>query len=193
MAWAEAGEENEMKGWYMAGLVTGGLFSTCFLCCICCKKDDLAVAIDVIDASADYMNGAKRILFVIFFHFFLGLLVVVVWMIAMLCVSSLNEIQPKHEFPFKDWDWDGNTKYMALYMLFGILWITAWIEYANCFVVMVGAASYYFDSTKEREGEASICKGFKYAYLHHAGSIACGAFIIALVRFIRIVFVYMAK
>lgn len=79
-------------------------------------------------------------------------------------------------------------------MLFGILWITAWIEYANCFVVMVGAASYYFSSSREKgEGSASICKGFKYAYLHHAGSIAAGAFIIALIRFIRIVFMYFAK
>ena len=82
---------------------------------------------------------------------------------------------------------------MALYMLFGILWITAWIEYANCFVVMVGAATYYFDSNPQKEGSASICRGFKFAYMNHAGSIAMGAFIIAVIRFIRIVFVYLAK
>lgn len=108
---------------------------------------------------------------------------------------------------------------MAFYMLFGILWITAWIEYANAFIVMVGAATYYFDSgpahgdevdpdspdgktynqqevdghAKVKEGKASLSLGWKYAYLNHSGSIAAGAFILALIRFVEIVFVYAAK
>jgi hypothetical protein len=35
--------------------------------------------------------------------------------------------------------------------------------------------------------------GFKFAYFNHMGSIAFGAFIIAVVRFIRIVFIYAAQ
>lgn len=35
--------------------------------------------------------------------------------------------------------------------------------------------------------------GFKFAYLKHMGSIAFGSFIIALVRFIKLVFVYLAQ
>lgn len=174
------------------GIVTG-ILGLCFCMCVCCFRQSLAIAIDCIDASADYINATKRIIFVVLFHFFLGLICVVLWMAAMVCVASLNTIKGQHDVPFRSWDWEDNPKYMALYMLFGILWITAWIEYANCFVVMVGAATYYFDSNPQKEGSASICRGFKFAYMNHAGSIAMGAFIIAVIRFIRIVFVYLAK
>jgi hypothetical protein len=81
---------------------------------------------------------------------------------------------------------------MALYMLFGILWITAFFEYCSTFVVMVSASTYYFNSNSEGEGSAEVGLGFHYTLLH-AGSIAIGAFIIALIRFIRIVFMYLAK
>jgi hypothetical protein len=82
---------------------------------------------------------------------------------------------------------------MALYMLFGILWICAFFEYACTFVVMVSASTYYFNSNEGFEGSAEVGTGFDWAFNHHAGSIAIGAFIIALVRFIRIIFVYVAQ
>lgn len=84
---------------------------------------------------------------------------------------------------------------MALYMLFGILWITAFFEYCSTFVVMVSASTYYFNSipgSETEEGSAEVAAGFKYAFLH-SGSIAIGAFVIAVVRFIRIVVLYLAR
>lgn len=77
-------------------------------------------------------------------------------------------------------------------MLFGILWIAAWLEYTCSFVVMVSASTYYFDSNSGREGSATVCKGFKFAYLNHMGSIACGSLIIATVRLIKFIFLYAA-
>jgi len=175
-----------------AGIITG-ILGLCFLCCCICFRQSLAIAIDCIDASADYLNKTKRIIFVVVGHFALGVVVVLLWMAAMVCVASLNTIKGKHAIPFRDWDWEEKPFGMAMGMLFGIFWITAWIEYANCFIVMVGAASYYFTSNRKEEGSASICKGFKWAYVNHCGSIAFGAFVIAVIRFIRFCFMYLAK
>ena len=113
----------------------------------------------------------------------------------MVCVASLNEIVATHEPPFMTFEYSDNTFYMSLYMVFGILWITAWIEYANFFIVMVGAATYYFNSDGKHgtEGSAELLKGFKFAYLRHTGSLAFGAAIIATIRFIRIIFTYIAQ
>merc|ERR1712072_1561800 len=118
---------------------------------MCCHRQSLAIAIDCIDASADYLERTKRIIFVVVGHFALGVVCVLLWMGAMVCVASLNTIKGTHEVPFRSWDWEPQYKGMALAMLFGILWITAWIEYANCFIVMVGAASYYFSSIRGGE------------------------------------------
>lgn len=72
-------------------------------------------------------------------------------------------------------------------MIFGLFWIVAFNQAKTAFIAMVSATSYYFDSNPERDGNASVCLGFKLAYMNHVGSLALGSFIIALVQFVRIV------
>jgi hypothetical protein len=43
---------------------------------------------------------------------------------------------------------------MALYMFFGILWVTAFFEYCSTFTIMVSACTYYWNSSAHEEGEA---------------------------------------
>lgn len=78
-------------------------------------------------------------------------------------------------------------------MLFGLFWILEFMQAKTYFITMVAASTYYFDSHKEREGEANVMLGFKYAYMNHAGSLAFGSFIVALVQFIRAVFMTLAE
>lgn len=92
----------------------------------------------------------------------------------------------------KTLEWDTQVKWMAFYMFFGILWVTAWLEYMSKFIVLVSASTYYFNSTKSFEGEAEVGTGFYYAILH-TGSLAIAAFIIAIIRMIRAVFYYVAR
>jgi len=81
---------------------------------------------------------------------------------------------------------------MAMYMFFGILWVTAFFEYCCTFVVMVSASTYYWDSNSMRDGFADVRLGFAYCFKHF-GSLAIGSFIIAIIRFIRITFMYLAR
>jgi choline transporter-like protein 2/4/5 len=82
---------------------------------------------------------------------------------------------------------------MGLFMFFGLLWLMAWLKYTCNFICMVAASTYYFNSNPNEEGSAEVSLGFKFAYLNHMGSIAFGAFIIAVIQFIRFVFLYAAK
>jgi hypothetical protein len=51
----------------------------------------------------------------------------------------------------RTWEWkDKNVYYCALFMFFGFLWITAWIEYTSRFIVIVGAATYYFNNHRDK-------------------------------------------
>lgn len=173
----------------VAGVLAGGFFL-----CICCGYKSLKLAIDVIDASADFLACTNRIIFVPGFFFVAQLIVVIIWVGAMMCVVSMNEITVDESIPQgKELKWEEKPFYMAMYMLFGVLWITAWFEYASTFIVMVAASTYYFNSDAGNEGDAEVGTGISWAFNYHAGSIAIGAFVIAIVRFIRIVFVYLAQ
>lgn len=190
---AKLEESEEMQLYLLIATSVAGLLCLIFGCMICCQWDSLKKAIDVIDASADFLAGTKRVILVPGVFFLLSLIAISAWAGSMACVVSLNEIYPSEIIPQgRDLVWDENVRYMALYMLFGILWITAFFEYCSTFVVMVSASTYYFNSNPNEEGSAEVGLGFSYAVLH-AGSIAIGAFIIALIRFIRLVFLYLAK
>lgn len=82
---------------------------------------------------------------------------------------------------------------MALYMFFGLLWITSFIEYAGNFIIIASAASYYFDSNADEEGNANVMQGVKWAYINHFGSIAFGSFIIAVIKLIKFMFLYISQ
>ena len=74
----------------MAGAVGFGIAGLSFLCCICCYYKSLKVAIDCIDASADFLMKTKRIVAVPILFFILILIVVLLWLGAMALVVSLN-------------------------------------------------------------------------------------------------------
>lgn len=144
-------EESEQKQLYLLiGLGIVGTLCLAFCCCIACNFDSLRKAIDVIDAAADFLAGTKRIILVPGFFFLCSLFAISVWMPCMACVLSMNDISPSTIIPQgRDLEWKEEVGYMAAYMFFGILWITAFFEYCSTFVVMVSASSYYYNSGQE--------------------------------------------
>jgi len=118
-------------------------------------------------------------------------------MYSFACVVALNKIKAGGAAIPQDRtvEWTGPLKGAALGMLFGILWVMAWWTYSAKFVVMAAATTYYFNCTEANEyaGSAELCYSVKLAHIYHTGSIACGAFIIALIEFIKFVFLYLAK
>lgn len=79
--------------------VTFGILALTFLCAICCGYRSLKLAIDVIDASADFLRCTKRILFVPFLYFFLSMVFIISWVYAFACVCSMNEIEANPIIP----------------------------------------------------------------------------------------------
>jgi len=75
-------------------MIGAGVSTFVFFCLLCCFKDSLRTAIDVIDASADYVAHNKRVILVPNGHFFLTIIVVILWLVSFLYVISLNEIKP---------------------------------------------------------------------------------------------------
>lgn len=88
-------------------LIVMALLCCCFFCATVCAKDSLQRAIDVIDASADYIAHNKRVILVPNLHYLFTLIVTVIWLGAFLCVVSLNEIQADPLIPqSRDLIWD---------------------------------------------------------------------------------------
>ena len=194
-------EFDSKEGWtvflFMITLGIVAIICCCFFCAVWCAKDSLQKAVDVIDASADFIAQNKRVILVPNIHYLLMIIFSVVLLGAFLCVVSLNEIKADDLIPQnRKLVWSKNVFYAALFMFAGYLWITAWIEYTSRYIVIMGACTYYFNNNRDKPDEqesADISYGFYTAYLNHMGSIAYASFMIALIRFIKYVFYYLAK
>lgn len=78
---------------YLVLMIVMSILAFLFLCAIWCGKKSLQTAIDVIDASADFVNNNLRVVVVPNIHFLLTIIVVCVWLYAFLHVCALNEIK----------------------------------------------------------------------------------------------------
>lgn len=96
---------------------------------ICCGFNQLRIAINVIDASADFLRKTKRVILVPVFYFFINIIVVCIWIFCVACIWSMGKIVPDtsiipqkkeviHPKGHKD-----DFYYVALVMLFGLFWI----------------------------------------------------------------------
>jgi hypothetical protein len=74
---------------------------------------------------------------------------------------------------------------MFAFLLFGFLWVTKFIDDKTKYITMVSAATYYFDSSENKVGSASVSTAFKFAYFKNVGSLAFGSLVLTLVSILR--------
>lgn len=175
------------------------IFTIVYGVMLCCGFDQLSTAISVIDASADFLRDNGRIMFVSIFYFMVTAICIGVWAFAVVCINSMGEITPKpHPIPqgrsFKmDKGHENTYWYMLIFMVFGLVWFVNFINAKTSFITMVSASTYYFNSTREQDGQAEVCKAIGFAYKYHIGTIAFGSFIIAILDIIRFLFEFFAE
>jgi solute carrier family 44 protein 1 (choline transporter-like protein)/choline transporter-like protein 2/4/5 len=172
----------------LIGSVAFPILALMFCVAVWCGFNSLRIAINVIDASADFIAKTKRIIGVPVLYFFVTLLFVLVWLFCVMSINTIGDITPATDLFIQgrlvDRDNKDQSKTVAmllLFMFFGILWIMAFIRAKTSFIVMVSACTYYFDSNKDRDGYSDVGMGFQLAYKNHAGSLAFGSCIIAII------------
>lgn len=67
------------------------------------------------------------------------------------------------------------------------------MQASNNYVTMCTAATYYFTSNREKDGDGEVKTALRWAWVHNFGSIAFGSFIIAVITTVRAVVSYMCK
>ena len=117
----------------------------------------------------------------------------------MVCVASIGEIKVGSvALQTKEVEWDTNTTRMAWFMWFGLFWIIAFTMAANEFVVIVSTCTWYFSRKDIPDddgipGDSEVWKGFWWSIRYHAGTLAFGSLLIAIVWMIKAIFEYVGN
>lgn len=176
------------------------ILSLVYMVLLCCGYAQLKVAIGIMDASADFLQKTKTILLVPLGFFFVEVFIFALWLICFGCIQAIGTLEADAGGPVPQMKKIDNTPeerrkldYINAFMVFGIIWIGKFIEHKTCMITMISASTYYFNSNTEVDGEAEVGLAFQFAYLKHAGSIACGSFIITCVHCLRFMILPIAE
>lgn len=160
-------------------------------CCICFNLKNIRIGVAVMKCTAAFIGGTPQV----FLAPPISIVILLAWMFAWMAMAafiiSIGEVKPRADLPFLTTVVRSDeTTYMFLYSLFGYLWLNAFIIGCTQFIISAACAIWYFTSTSDSNGSGSLIRGLYWVFRYHLGSIAFGAFLIALVQFIRIIFEY---
>jgi hypothetical protein len=180
-----------MRGMGILLWILTGIYALILLCC--CSRIRLGVAI--MEAASDFVRSTPQIFTVPFMFFFIIGGWVVFWVVSAIYVFSVGDPVKRADLPLADIKWDDTTRYVWIYHLFGLFWISAFIIGCAQFIIAAVTCVWYFSQggSSDDKARASLRIGFRWIFRYHMGSIAFGALIIAIMQMLKIAFEYFRK
>ena len=159
----------------------------------CCSRIRLAIAIQ--EAASDFVRNTMSIFTVPFIFFFIILIWIIFWVISAVYVYSVGDLVKDDTLPIANIEWNTTTRYVWIYHLFGLFWISAFIIGCSQFIIAATAAIWYFSVGADSDSKAkgSFLTAYKWIFRYHMGSIAFGALIIAIMQMIKLMFEYFRR
>ena len=175
-----------MKGMGILLWILTGVYLIILLCC--CSRIRLGIAI--MEATSDFVRDVMSIFMVPIIFLFILAVWLAFWVVSAIYVFSVGKAYQLGRI-----EWNNTTRYVWIYHLFGLFWISAFIIGCAQFIIAATACIWYFSQggNSDDKSKASLRVGFKWIFKYHMGSIAFGALIIAIMQMIKIAFEYMRK
>jgi len=177
---------------------TGFLAGIYYILIVCFFKD-LRLAIAIIETASDFFADTKRVALVPVVYFGVAIITFGLWLVCFVSAASMGEISPiSVATQTRTVTRSDDETLIVYYMLFGILWIMAFILAANEFAIICAAATWYYSNKDEEDsdgiaGDSDVLEGLSWTYRYHLGSLAFGSLMVAIVWAIRIVFEYLGE
>ena len=192
--WGAMDDHDENKVYYQAGYITIWVVTGLLLCCILCNCKNIKIAIAVFKCTTQFINGTPQVFLVPPLSAAAIVCWFLLWFLLFVYLASVGTLKPNEALPMlTSVEYNDNIRYALIYSVFGFLWIANFIIGVTQFIISAACAIWYFTSTSDANGSGSLMTGLFWVFRYHLGSIAFGAFIIALVQLIRLIFEYYAN
>jgi len=168
-----------------------GLMLILMLCCY----NAIKLGIAVFKTTAMYIAANMQIFLLPLWGFVVCSLWLVIWFSGSIMVFSTGTPAPR-DAPYAfltEIKWTDLTKYVFFFQVFMLFWINAFIVGCTEFIIGCSAVIWYFECNSDSKGKGTVMTGFKWLLRYHLGSIAFGAFVIAVCQMIRFLFEYYRK
>jgi hypothetical protein len=156
--------------------------------CLCSR---IRMAIAIFQVTADFMKATPSVFLVPIVFLLIAVVFLAIWIVSAIYIFTVGDAVPREELStFANIEWNSTTRYVFLYFLFGLFWVSAFLIGCAQFIIAAACSTWYFSHNGDNEGSASLSQGIRWVFKFHLGSISFGALIIAIVQFIRAMFEY---
>lgn len=114
------------------------------LLAICCLWSRIRLAIQVIQATADFITDYQLVLLVPIINIVILLLFILYWLYSGAYIFSVGTPEYVEGRNYARVKWNGTTRTYWYVHLFSLLWNIGFITYLSHFVIIVVAATWYF-------------------------------------------------
>lgn len=160
------------------------LFAIIFDLLLWCYWSMFKQAIAIVDATAHFFISTKRILFVSFAVFVMEIVVAYGAICYLMALYGNLDVVPDYtslDLQGKLYRDNSNFATFAMILLFAFLWLNNYCKYQGVMTCMCSVATYYFNSSADGEGSAEVAQAFYWSNVTHAGSVALGSLLMAII------------
>jgi len=189
----------------LASLVTGGIFATMgfiFLILMCCAHSSINMAIGCVEAAVECIWAIPCMLLMPLFEVIVKVVLYAVLLVMLGWLLSAGEMDNKtilnvggqevngmrRRFKYSD-----EEKGYIAYYVFGLLWIMELANALGAFAFSYAVVDWYYTPKPKAHHWCSLIMGYVYGSTYHLGTLAMGSFLIALLRYIRLILTFIER
>ncbi|XP_045581957.2 choline transporter-like protein 1 isoform X1 [Procambarus clarkii] len=179
---------------YIQSLLIGAIVSTIvtvlFLIILIAMRNRIKLVIALFKEAGKAVASMPLMLLQPIWTFLWLALVCALWVLGWIIIESSGDPNKYYNtivFVINDF-----IKYMRIYHIFAILWITQFLLACQDVTIAGAVAQWYFTRNKKELGWP-IAESMHRMFRYHLGSIALGSLIIAIVKFIRLILKYIER
>ena len=157
---------------------------------VMCNRIRLSMA--MVSITSQYINKTLLIIFVPFLFFIIEILWIVYWVFLSVFIYSTGDFDKNGSKVIASFKWNAGIRFSWWFHLFALLYIASIISSFSQFIYSSTACIWYFTNEAGIE-EHPIKKSFHRGFRYHFGSLAFGAIIVPIIKFIMFFFDYLKK
>ena len=169
--------------WVLAGVL---------VCMVCCLWSRIVLAVQIIQATADFITDYQTVMLVPVFSVILFLGYITYWIWGGLNIFSVGWTEFVPGRAYGKMRWTNETKIFWYIHVFALFWNIAFITYLSYFVLSYITVSWYFSIDKYDIG-SPFTIGYCLGLTKHVGSIAFGSLILAVIWSVQAVLAYIQQ
>lgn len=156
-----------------------------------CNRIRLAIAL--VEVTAEYMSSTWSVYIIPFIFYILSGFFYAYWVSLSIYLYSSGTVSKSSSSFIPSVTWTSTTRYAWWYHLFALFYINAFINAYNQFVTASSAVIWYFEHNIEGGPTRPVSRSFYRGLRYHIGSLAFGALIVAIIRFMMAVVEYIKQ